>query len=392
MARARDTTPIVVALIVSALLSALGVAVPRAAGGPSPVVYPAQRLPLRFSHAQHLAGGATCESCHERARTSRSAVDLLTPGEAACRTCHAIDRARPDGTGGPATACVACHPGHDPARPMIVARVAIPPPNLKFSHAAHATTPCQTCHGDLARDGVGLATRDHLPRMDVCLTCHDGARAADGCTTCHLATAGGRVRTELPDGRLTPTGGVSGAVHDANFRTDHDQIARSDPRACASCHEERFCADCHLGAVKPMDFHAGDYVAVHAIEARRGTPDCSACHRAQTFCVGCHERSGVGVRAEPGFFRTGDSGRFHPRGWVGGGAGDGHAREAQQNLKQCASCHRDDFCRECHTAEPGRMGVSPHGPGWRGSARCQALARKNPRLCLRCHLDTRTCD
>jgi len=38
------------------------------------------------------------------------------------------------------------------------------------------------------------------------------------------------------------------------------------------------------------------------------------------------------------------------------------------------------------------MGVSPHGPGWRGSARCQALARKNPRLCLRCHLDTRTCD
>ncbi len=381
----------------AALAAVLTLTGSRAAGGPSPVVYPAQALPLRFSHAVHLARGAACIDCHDRATTSRSAVDLLTPGEAACRACHPIDRAvfAKVVAGAPAASCLACHPGFDPTSPTRVARVSIPAPNLKFSHAAHASTACQTCHGDLAKDGVGLATRDHLPSMAQCLGCHDGVRAADACTTCHLATPGGRVRTDLPDGHLTPTGGVTGAAHDANFRFDHDQIARSEPRACASCHEERFCADCHLGVIKPMDFHAGDYVTWHAVEARRGVPECSTCHRPQTFCVGCHERSGIGVRAESGFFRAGNSGRFHPPGWADAGGPDSHAREAQKNLPQCASCHREDFCRECHTAEPSaRMRISPHGPAWRGSARCEALARKNQRLCLRCHIvaAAMTCD
>jgi hypothetical protein len=378
------TRAVVLATLISAALTAIALAAP----GVSRVVYPAQRLPLRFSHAQHVGALAmTCTQCHDRATPSRSATDRLIPGEAACRACHAIDRARPDGTGGgPASACVACHPGHVPGTP--VARISIPTPHLKFSHAAHATTPCQHCHGDLAAEGVGLATRDHLPRMETCLGCHDGATADATCTTCHLATPGGRVRTELPDGRLVPAmGGVAGTPHDADFRTQHARAAQQEARACASCHEERFCADCHLGTVKPMDFHPGDYVTLHAVEARRGVPDCAACHTTQRFCVGCHERSGVGVRADSGFSRSGAIGRFHPPGWatLGSRGPDHHANEAQKNLKACTSCHREDFCRECHSAEPMRLGISPHGPGWRTSGRCRALAAKNQRMCLRCH-------
>jgi len=41
--------------------------------------------------------------------------------------------------------------------------------------------------------------------------------------------------------------------------------------------------------VKPMDFHPGNYLLVHAGEARRGRPDCSACHRYESFCVGLRE-------------------------------------------------------------------------------------------------------
>lgn len=370
-----------VAVAISCALSVLGVA----AASPSRVVYPAQRLPLVFSHTLHVGElGAACVDCHTAATTSRSVVDRLTPGEDACRTCHAIDRARPAGTGaGPATACVACHPGYEPG--ASVARIFIPTPHLKFSHAAHATTACRTCHGDMTK--VDLATRDHLPAMETCLTCHDGVRAANACTTCHLATQGGRVRTELPDGHLVPRGGVTGAAHTLDFYTSHDHVARAAPDTCASCHEERFCADCHAGAIKPMAFHAGNYVALHAVEARRGVPDCTVCHKSQRFCVGCHERSGVGVRAESGFDRVGVVNRFHRPNW-------NHGVDAQKNLKTCAGCHREDFCAECHTAEPGRMGVSPHGPGWRGSGRCRALASKNPRLCLRCHieLDRVSCD
>jgi hypothetical protein len=32
-----------------------------------------------------------------------------------------------------------------------------------------------------------------------------------------------------------------------------------------------------------------------------------------------------------------------------------------------------------------RLGISPHGPGWRTSGRCRALAAENQRMCLRCH-------
>src|SRR5258708_32600460 len=78
----------------------------------SPVVYPLQRLPLVFSHRAHLARGATCASCHAGAATSRSAVDNLIPTEAACRACHAIDRADPTKQARPVAACPGCHAGY----------------------------------------------------------------------------------------------------------------------------------------------------------------------------------------------------------------------------------------------------------------------------------------
>ena len=83
--------------------------------GPSPAVFPAQRLPLTFSHAQHTGPLAiACVACHNRATTSTSAVDLLTPTEQPCRRCHAIARG-PAATAPPTAtatgACAACHPG-----------------------------------------------------------------------------------------------------------------------------------------------------------------------------------------------------------------------------------------------------------------------------------------
>ena len=353
---------------------------------PSRAVFPDQQLPLTFSHTRHLArGGVTCTDCHGRAATSASALDRLTPDEAACRACHAIDRAQPARTDRPPTACIACHPGWQPDR--AVERIDIPPPNLKFSHAAHGATSCGACHLGVA--SADLADRRHLPRMETCLGCHDDRQASAACTTCHLADNAGRIRTALPGGMLVPTGGASGAAHGLGFAEEHAQAARGLGAACGNCHAQAFCGDCHLGAARPMAFHAGDYVSTHAIEARRNQPDCSTCHRTQSFCVGCHERSGVGARGESGFRTAGAVGRFHPEGWADA-AGRGpnhHAREAQRNLRQCTSCHREDDCRACHTAEPGGLRASPHGPGWRGSARCRALAERNGRMCLRCHIE-----
>ena len=126
---------------------------------------------------------------------------------------------------------------------------------------------------------------------------------------------------------------------------------------------------------------------LHVVEARRGTPDCSACHRAQSFCVGCHERSGVANRVNTQFDTTDPTRNFHPAGWASAtGGGNRHATEARRNITSCASCHREDDCLKCHSAESGSLRASPHPSGWRGSARCRALDRSNRRMCLKCHV------
>jgi hypothetical protein len=351
----------------------------------SPIVYPIQRLPLVFSHRRHLARGATCAQCHAGAATSRSAVDNLIPTEAACRACHPIDRADPERVvaGAPPARCAACHPGYAPGQ--VVARVEIPPPPLKHSHAAHAQTPCARCHGDLTR--VDLATAQQLPTMATCLGCHRAGARPDRCIDCHLGRLGGLLETRFSHGALVPRHTGLGDDHRFGFAADHRQEATQPDATCEACHDRSECVACHQGVVKPLDFHRGNYLATHAIEARRGTPDCSACHRAQSFCVACHERSGVGRRVSTDFTGTSPAGAYHPPGWASarGGAND-HARDARRALQSCAACHREEDCLRCHSAEAGGLRASPHGPGWRGSARCRALDRGNRRMCLRCHV------
>lgn len=362
----------------------------------SPVMYPPQQLPLTFSHAAHLGRGATCAMCHPGATTSQSAVDNLIPTEAACRACHPIDRAQPElvVAGAPPTRCLACHPGYRAGAP--VERVVLTPPPLKFAHAAHTATPCATCHGDLAR--VDLATARQLPTMATCLSCHREGRDERRCADCHLTRRGGLLETAHTGGALVPRHTGLGDGHGPGFARDHRQEAQQIGATCTACHDRSECVACHLGVVKPLDFHAGDYVALHAVEARRGTPDCSACHRAQSFCVACHERSGVGPRVNSGYARDGSSdggAAFHPAGWASGAGGSNrHAREARRAITACASCHREDDCLRCHSAESTSLRASPHGPGWQGSARCRALDRSNRRTCLRCHItaDELGCD
>ena len=158
--------------------------------------------------------------------------------------------------------------------------------------------------------------------------------------------------------------------------------------------EFHFSAPARLGLLH-ADPHPGNYLLTHAVDARRGTPDCSACHRAQTFCVGCHERSGLGTRGDTSFRADLPDLRFHPAGWSSRGTGPNlHAQEARRNITSCASCHREDDCIACHSAEPGGVRASPHPADWRGSARCKALDRGNRRMCLRCHVtqDELGCD
>jgi hypothetical protein len=375
----------------SLLAAVIAVLFGGAHAGTTSVVYPTRSRDVIFSHASHQARKIECVACHSKAASSQSAVDNLLPTEFACRTCHVIDRSLPLGTstGAAPSACVGCHLHWQPD--SVVAPGTSAPPSIKFSHAKHAASPCQSCHrdSDLNDRAPKSAT---LPVMATCVNCHstDGgatASARKACTFCHLSDAAGALRTQLPDGVLMPRDDSMADKHGPGFATDHARAARNPARNCASCHRESYCSDCHNGVAKPTEFHAAGYLEHHAIEAKRGSPDCSACHRAATFCVACHERAGVGTRAAPAFGTQDGQRLFHPSGWAGGiGASNLHAGEALRNLATCASCHRDNDCIRCHSAEAGSMQASPHPAGWRNSAQCEAMDRRNRRMCLRCHV------
>jgi hypothetical protein len=406
-----------------------------ALAAPSPLIFPVQSIPLRFDHARHLKMGPRCETCHISASSSTSVGDNLIPPEAACRGCHKIDRAQPTkavAPGQPAARCDACHvsdagpggagngggAGHLGAPAGVVVgwmpsklvpeppRVWLSRPNLKFNHQLHVArgVGCELCHANVALGG--LATRADLPTMPQCLACHDGKQATARCAACHLTEPDGRLRTSLASaataavggtGKLVPSGVLRGLdAHGPTFSRDHAQAGR-DEGYCLSCHRRSECLDCHGGAVRPFDIHPSDYVSLHGVDARRNTPDCSSCHRNQSFCVGCHQRTGVAADPTGGLpgrpasnpFGTGTQlKQFHPPGWVHDeGAGpSGHSQQAKRNLRSCVSCHREESCLACHSADPARGGgVSPHGPVFGGTARCKALADRNRRACLKCH-------
>jgi len=277
-----------------------------------------------------------------------------------------------------------------------------PRPNLKFDHAEHHArgVACGECHEGV--ESASLATVQHLPRMRRCLECHgeSGARAsppahegsapapeaAGACDVCHLTASGSRIVTTFPTGQLLPPRWMGDAEHGPDWIRRHRHVAGANSTACASCHEESECVDCHDGRVRPRSIHPGDWLTAHAMATRTDDPTCGSCHRAQSFCIGCHERAGVAMSGPLGTLQ--DRGRFHPPETVWTGrprTSRHHAWEAERNIQACISCHTERDCASCHaTAIRGGQGdLSPHPPGF--AASCSRALAKNPRPCLYCH-------
>lgn len=368
--------------------------------GPSDVIFPPQKLTVRFNHKLHLTKiqGTTCATCHPGALTSANAGDRLLPPPTKCDNCHLSDHTNlgavtegPDAEG----KCAFCHVGYREGDGNKVAPLHLPPPNLVFNHQKHAARNigCAQCHG--AVQELELATRDQMPRMRGCFNCHvfpeASARgsAKSDCTTCHITARpgdpkSGRLKVVFAQGALTPPRWLRGSQHTPDWLERHRKVAGSDSAFCANCHKEEMCVDCHDGRVRPRSVHPSDYLNMHAIEARMASQRCTSCHREQSFCLSCHQRVGVSMGG-PTAVR--ESGRFHPpkAQWSDAPRKPGHhAQEAARNLNACVSCHTERDCASCHGgAGIGAGRYNPHGPGF--AAQCASQMRRNARPCFVCH-------
>lgn len=362
---------------------------------PSDEIFPPQTITIRFNHTKHVQElKQPCTTCHLSAYTSNDAKDRLMPAPTTCDGCHDASHAdlkNVKAGKGPDGQCSFCHLGDKAGEGGKVAPMVIPTPNLIFPHQKHLARniKCAQCHGQVAK--LELATRDQLPRMAGCFTCHAKTGAAQGdakgdCVVCHVAQPNGRLKTNFSGAWLLPPQWLHMAAHTSDWTDRHKVVASTDSAFCGSCHAESECADCHDGRVRSRKVHPGDWMSMHAQSARQDSPRCVSCHQEQTFCADCHRRVGV-ARDGPSGNAPG-SRRFHPPPAIWTTAPRSvqhHAWEAQKNLNACVSCHSERDCATCHATKGvrGGQGVSPHPPSF--AAGCGSALKQNPRPCLVCH-------
>lgn len=385
-----------ITVLAAFLLAAAGVAYAATARERSLAIYPPQVIPLNFNHKVHMEAGMDCTACHAANKSTKSSDNLLphedysATSHPECEDCHDIEAAAKGEKTDPPAQCELCHAGFDRTAQKAPAPIDFPAPNLIFDHNVHVKgqkIDCKVCHTDVA--DVRVATRQQLPKMGTCLTCHDGRSASAECKTCHLTQPSGRLQLTFVSGLLRPMqGDPFGIDHGPRYEFNHASMATTNRQLCMQCHSMQQCNQCHDALQKPLSVHPNDYITLHPVQARLDNPHCESCHRLQSFCVACHERTGVGLSAAASLRPT--NVRVHPPTavWVDILGPQHHGIAANRNINACVSCHRQEDCLACHS-DADRFGtrrqVDPHPPGFQ--AICKTAASKNDRACLVCHSD-----
>lgn len=318
---------------------------------------------IKSPHERHAKADVECGACHESVFEATSLAASNLPKEKKCLECHKEEKEEKKN-------CGFCHTR--PEEPLTFERHVR---TLKMNHAKHLELEqikedCRYCHKALPEP---IRTAGLSPSMDVCLGCHEHQKQFDEgrCDVCH------------EDLTRYPIRPISSYSHQGDFVKTHRLEANT--QACATCHDQSFCSDCHAKTVsmKPERFfaervdrgfiHRGDFLSRHAIEARADQALCMRCH-GTSGCADCHARQGL----------TSTSARPldpHPVGYAEGAQ---HGRDARRGISECAACHDQgaaSSCVGCHRV--GGIGGTPHEPSWLLRHTSAEIA-KNP-MCLTCH-------
>lgn len=328
---------------------------------------------LRFQHGFHEAlfgDMVTCEGCH----TTPGDVRMAVSGDiqlTTCWTCHQATEHQIDAQ------CATCH-------------VPLAESGLSVDHIARfpmpgdhgAATWLLEDHGSLASEGTGR-----------CSTCH----TANRCVACHVDTEKDPIQAMqvAPEGmELPPTWAryQPPASHSSAGWLDEHRGSASRGE-CGTCHTSNDCQACHVSpapavvqslvsseeSVAPgvrLEGHAPSsheslfFMDSHPVLGASNGGQCATCH-VERFCVECHDGP--------------SDGGYHPPDFVAR-----HPAEAFGQDTECATCHNTQaFCRSCHL-EAGFGSTGRLGPGYHDAQSLWLLrhgqaARQNLETCVSCH-------
>lgn len=312
----------------------------------------------RFDHPTHDGLFPVCDSCHAGIASGDAAT--YYPTSADCAACHNEDEVGTIDWTGPAERAS----------------------NVRFSHEDHVALfadydmefDCRECHGDPSTE-FNLQLNP-IDVSGVCGTCHDDAidhyEGQGDCSVCHvnLSEATGYTVADLqawpaPDSHREKT-----------WISAHGGLAHESTVACAVCHVQESCAQCHrnadqlapiqslgsdarvasLVAGQPGEYplpasHDADWLARHGAQARESVQSCSNCH-VQAGCLTCHGEGEISTVvaglpvARPGetpLIGSDPTRRFHPMNFI-----EEHGMEAGSDPSSCQTCHSEPTCEQCH--------------------------------------------
>jgi len=181
-----------------------------------------------------------------------------------------------------------------------------------------------------------------------------------------------------------------GTAQAAQF--DHEgHMAYVEESPCTTCHTEgaatispdtKTCLECHDGAfVKEVDFpslktHGPAWSLNHRPFAKGKTYDCASCHE-QDLCLECHKS---GFADEQGSFENSMINVHRSDFQVT------HPIAARTEPQLCSGCHENKFCVECHEEfAPGDLSLLSHRRGFRDGTFDGLHILFNETDCASCH-------
>lgn len=260
---------------------------------------------------------------------------------------------------------------------------------LIFSHKLHVVDQeleCSTCHLSADRSQTGA---DNLfPSMADCANCHD-VEDENTCSMCH----------SNPENPVSPSYIETYSQKFSHQRhvqaglecqTCHEKVSRKTEVGeyilptmvdCMTCHESRSisttCNTCHLKSEKLLPAsHTSNFIHSHSDLARMNVADisgdknCNTCHKVD-FCQQCHEGDNLERRTHPLNFEF------------------THSLFAQGKERECAACHTErSFCVDCH--RDNNLMPQNHTVGWTNAipgdgGRHKLEAANDLEACMACH-------
>lgn len=262
------------------------------------------------SHYAEKMSNEPCERCHSFNRKVTSSPGVI------------IDHKKHEEKG---ITCVTCHNrvGH---------------PNIKDYVVEKGAAEEDKVHQASLKPGVeqkisawSKPYEDHM-EMRFCMVCHTGEKEKGSreCETCHP-----------PEFELKPED-----HGDANWfppqeqllsvKAIHGEQAKEDMANCVSCHEQKFCNDCHKAEIPHPETWKEEHREIlgKEIDIVKAAPEqCAMCHPQPNFCDACHHQydpaKGPWYSTQPGLSLHVPAVR-------------------EKGATECFKCHKPTYCAHCH--------------------------------------------